>query len=78
MYHEPDIKWWVENRAKDYNTNNSIDLAGFYNYLKQAGNTQVELITSYKKRKGYAEGSSPHTWTIVDNEELIDWFLGKI
>ncbi len=34
MYHEPDINWWVENRGKDYNTFNSIDLAGFYNYLR--------------------------------------------
>jgi len=78
MYHEPDIKWWVENRAKDYNTINSIDLAGLYSYLRQAGNTQVELITSSNKRKGYKEGSSPHTWTIVDNEELVAWFLGKL
>ncbi len=78
MYHEPDIDWWIENRAKDYNTFNSIDLAGFYNYLRQAGNKQAELITTHHKRKGYAKGSSPHSWTIVDNEELVDWFLSKI
>ncbi len=78
MYHEPDIKWWVENRAKDYNTINSIDLAGFYNYLRKAGNNQVELITTHNKRKDYNKGSSPHTWTIVDNKELIDWLLKKI
>lgn len=78
MYHEPDINWWIENRAKDYNTINSIDLAGFYNYLRQAGNMEVELITSYNKRKDYEKGSSPHTWTIVDNEELVDWFLRKL
>lgn len=78
MYHEPDINWWVKNRGKDYNTINSIDLAGFYNYLSQAGNTEAELITSYNKRKDYEKGSSPHTWTIVDNEELVDWFVGKL
>ena len=78
MYHEPDIEWWVENRGKDYNTINSIDLAGFYNYLRQAGNMDVELITSYNKRKDYKKGSSPHSWTIVDNEELVAWFLSKM
>lgn len=78
MYHEPDISWWVDNRGKDYNTINSIDLAGFYNYLRQAGNTQAELITSYNKRKNYKKGSSPHTWTIVNNEELVNWFKNKI
>jgi len=46
--------------------------------LKQAGNTQVELITSYNKRKDFNTGSSPHTWTIVDNEELIAWLIGGI
>ena len=78
MYHEPDIKWWVENRGKDYNSINSIDLAGFYNFLRQAGNMEVELITSHNKRKDYKKGSSPHSWTIVDNEELLAWFLGKM
>ena len=78
MYHEPDINWWVENRAKDYNTINSIDLAGFYNSLRLLGNREVELITTYQKRKDYEKGSSPHSWTIVDNLELVDWFLKRI
>jgi hypothetical protein len=78
MYHEPDINWWIENRAKDYNTINSIDLGGFYNSLRLLGSKKVELITSYQKRKDYEKGSSPHTWTIVDNEELVAWFLEKM
>lgn len=78
MYHEPDIDWWITNRAKDYNTINSVDLAGFYNYLQLAGNKDVELITSYSKRRDYDSGASPHTWTIVDDEELINWLLQKI
>ena len=78
MYHEPDIKWWIENRGKDYNTINSIDLAGFYNYLRQAGNKEVELISSNNKRRDFKKASSPHTWTIVDNEELVAWFLEKM
>jgi len=78
MYHEPDINWWIENRAKDYNTINSIDLGGFYNSLRLLGSKKVELITSYQKRRDYKKGSSPHTWTIVDNEELVAWFLEKM
>ena len=78
MYHEPDINWWVENRGKDYNTINSIDLAGFYNYLRKAGNPEVELITSWNKRKNYNNGSSPHTWSIVDDDELVEWMLEKL
>lgn len=44
---------------------------GFCRYLRQEGNSQVELITSNNKRKDYRRGSSPHTWTIVDNEKLL-------
>lgn len=75
MYHEPDINWWIENRAKDYNTINSIDLAGFYNSLRLIGNNKAELVTTYQRRKDYEKGSSPHTWSIVDNQELLEWFL---
>jgi len=78
MYHEPDINWWIKNRAKDYNTINSIDLAGFYNNLNIMGNTEVELITSFKKRKDYEKGASPHTWTIVNNDKLIAWILRQV
>ncbi|WP_282126955.1 hypothetical protein [Marinifilum flexuosum] len=78
IYHEPDIEWWIKNRAKDYNTINSIDLAGFYNHLRQAGNMEAELITTYNKREGYEKNSSPHTWTIVDNADLINWYLEKM
>lgn len=75
MYHEPDINWWIENRAKDYNTINSVDLAGFYNSLRLIGNNKSELVTTYRRRKDYEKGSSPHTWSIVDNRELVNWFL---
>ena len=78
MYHEPDINWWIKNRAKDYNTINSIDLAGFYNKLNIIGNNEVELITSVNKRNGFEEGSSPHTWTIVNSDDLVTWILKHI
>lgn len=34
----------------------------------------MELVTSVKKRKDFEEGSSPHTWTIVDKDELYTIF----
>lgn len=74
-YHEPDINWWIENRRKDYYSMNSVDLAGLINQLKLLNNDNAELITTYQKRVGYNEGSSPHTDTFVNYAELIDWFL---
>ena len=74
-YHEPDVNWWIENRRKDYYSMNSIDMAGLINQLKLLNNENAELITTYQKRAGFNEGSSPHTDTNVDYSELMDWFL---
>ena len=54
---------------------NSVDLAALINQLKLLHNDQSELITTYQKREGFEEGASPHTDTIVDYAELMDWFL---
>lgn len=74
-YHEPDVNWWIENRRKDYYSMNSVDLAALINQLKLLHNDKSELITTYQKREGFKESSSPHTDTNVDYAELMDWFL---
>ncbi|GAB4322695.1 MAG: hypothetical protein Kow0074_14470 [Candidatus Zixiibacteriota bacterium] len=77
-YHEPDVNWWIDNRRKDYYSMNSIDLAALINELKLMGNDQAELITTHNRRHGYEDGTSPHTWSIVDQRELIDWFVNQV
>ena len=74
-YHEPDVDWWIEHRRKSYYEMNSLDLAGLITELKIQGNEDTELVTTYQQRDGHDEGSSPHTWSIVDNADLIRWFL---
>jgi len=74
-YHEPDVDWWIENRRKSYYDMNSIYLAALINQLRLFGNESAQLVSSHAGRVGYAEGASPHTWSIVDNSELVDWFL---
>jgi len=75
-YHEPDVDWWIEQRRKSYYEMNSLDLAGLVTELKVQGNDTAELVTSHQERDGFEEGSSPHTWSIVDNADLVAWFLG--
>jgi hypothetical protein len=77
-YHEPDVNWWIENRRKSYYDMNSIDLAGFITQLRILGNERAELISSRGRRMGYAEGATPHIWSIVDNQELVEWFLSHV
>jgi pimeloyl-ACP methyl ester carboxylesterase len=73
-YHEPDVDWWIENRRKSYYDMNSIDLAALINQLRVLGNENAQLVSSHARRVGYP-GASPHTWSVVDNEELVEWFL---
>lgn len=76
-YHEPDVDWWIKNRQKSYYDMNSLDVAALINELRIVGNESAELITTHQQREGYSEGNSPHTWSIVDNAELVGWFLSK-
>jgi hypothetical protein len=76
-YHEPDVEWWIENRRKSYYSMNSLDMAALVNELRVLGNDQASLVSTHQRRAGFSEGSSPHTWSIVDNAELVDWFLGR-
>lgn len=77
-YTEPDVNWWMETRRKDYYAMNAIDLAGLINDLNILGNEKAQLFTTHDK--GYFPDGSrhPHSWSIVDEKELIDWFLALI
>ena len=77
-YTEPDVNWWIETRRKDYYSMNSIDLAALINELKIAGNENAELIIT--NNKGYLPDGTrhPHSWSIVDEKEMVDWFLRLI
>ncbi len=73
-YTEPDVNWWIENRGRDYYGMNAIDLAALVNQLKILGSKKAELITT--TGKGFQEGSRhPHSWSIVDENELVEWFV---
>ncbi|MGI4020088.1 MAG: hypothetical protein ACRYFA_01150 [Janthinobacterium lividum] len=73
LYVEPDIIWWIKNRRKDYHDINAIDNAALINQLNLAGNVNAELITSINK--GYQEDGTrhPHSWSILNEIELLIW-----
>lgn len=76
-YHEPDVNWWIENPRKSYYDMNSIDLAALVNELRLLGSDKAELVTTHRAREGYDEGSTPHSWSIVDNADLVAWCLAQ-
>jgi hypothetical protein len=73
FYTEPDILWWKQNRMADFDQMNAYYLELLSELLKKAGFKQVEYIAT--ENKGYrANGQRhPHSWSIVDKKELIEW-----
>ena len=77
LYTEPDTTWWKENRMADYDQTNAFYIKALSENLVKNGYSQVEYIPT--KNKGYrADGERhPHSWSIVDVEDLLEWMVGK-
>jgi pimeloyl-ACP methyl ester carboxylesterase len=73
LYVDPNVNWWIEQRNLDYHALNAVDLAATANLVKQAGNSQVELILA--TGKGFRPDGTPHphSWSIVDEADLMAW-----
>jgi len=78
IFHEPDIDWWINERGCSYYDINSYDLVAFTLLLKKMGNQNVDLITT--REKGFDRNGirKPHSWTIVDEDYLMNWILTRI
>lgn len=74
FYAEPDLKWWKESRKNDYEDLNAFYLERLSEKLKsEFGNKDIELIQT--ENLGYRPNGErhPHSWTIVNKKNLIDW-----
>jgi hypothetical protein len=77
LYTEPDILWWI-NEGVDYSLMNSFDFAAMTNELKRMGNKKVELMIT--TNKGYRKPDNtrhPHSWSIVDPKDIVQWMLSQ-
>jgi hypothetical protein len=73
---EPDIQWWLSQRGYDYSYINITDQAAMINELQRLGNSKAVLVTTHDK--GFREPGHirhPHSWSIADPEQLVDWLL---
>lgn len=75
LYCEPDIEWQSSNRNRGYEDLNAFKLKNAALDLNKIGAKNVEFIES--KNRGYrANGQKhPHSWNIVEKENLVDWML---
>ena len=76
IYSEPDVNWWLKEYAEDFTGMNVSECSAMINELNRLGNTKAELIIT--QNKGYRKPDNsrhPHSWSIVNNNELIEWLL---
>lgn len=73
-YIEPAVQWWLDNRNTDVLGLNILDGTAFINDLRLIGNDRAELIvTSGKGFRNKGKTYHPHSWTIVDTKDLLEW-----
>lgn len=76
MYTEPDTLWWKENRMNNYEDINAFYIKKLSLQLKETFNSDhIELIETKNKGKRANGYRHPHSWSIVDKENLINWIL---
>ena len=73
FYTEPDTLWLKENRQTDFESSNAYTLQKTKELLSNNGWENVELIQT--KNKGFRINGerNPHSWSIIDINDLINW-----
>lgn len=77
-YHDVDIAWRIINRNQTVHLSNYEMSAELINRLVLMGNKRAEFMQSFKT--GYRSNGQrhPHSWSIVDEKELIVWMEGLL
>src|SRR5690606_22123623 len=75
FYCEPDLEWQMKNKNRKYEEINAYKLEKAYNSLISLGSEKTEFIKT-ENRGIRANGEKhPHSWKIVERENLIKWIL---
>jgi hypothetical protein len=75
LYCEPDLEWQLKNKDRKYEDLNAFKLEKAYHSLLKLGNQQVELIKTTGRGIRANGQKHPHSWNIVERENLIQWIL---
>jgi hypothetical protein len=78
LYTEPDVVWSMQNRHRDFYDLNAMDISAMINLLQLSGNKNAEPIVTHDK--GYRLNSQrhPHSWSIMDSQQCLDWIMKQL
>ncbi len=77
-YHDIDVAWRLVNRNQAATYDNFVGASELINRLLLLGNERAEFIQTF--RTGYRPNGNrhPHSWSIVEEGECVDWVLGLL
>lgn len=73
IYNDVDVNWWLVNRNADLYDMNALDQSALINFLKRNGNKNAEYINAFGKGYRLDGTRHPHSWSIVDPVDCIEW-----
>lgn len=75
MFTDLDTEWLKDERHRDLNNWNGIDLISMINQLKIMGNENARIIVSQEKGFRLDGTKNPHSWSIMDSGVRLNWIL---
>ncbi len=78
VYHDIDVEWQLKNRRRSLLDSNALEASELISRLLLSGNEQAEFMTA--KQPGYRSNGirHPHSWSIVDEVEMVQWVLKSL
>jgi hypothetical protein len=73
MFTDLDTDWLINERHRDLNDWNGIDIIAMINQLKIMGNENAKVIVSHGKGIRLDGTKNPHSWSIMDSEVCLNW-----
>ena len=70
-----DTDWLINQRHRDLNDWNGIDIISMINQLKIMGNEKAKVIVSQGKGVRLDGTKNPHSWSIMDSKICLNWVL---
>ena len=73
---EPDIIWQMEERNRSIYDLNTLDCSLVINSLRLLGNKNAKLVlTNNKGFRKLTGKKNPHSWSIAEAEETVNWLI---
>jgi hypothetical protein len=75
VYEDIDVEWQLKNRRRSIYDSNALDASELINRLILMGNDRAQFITSKQPGRRSNGMWHPHSWSIVDEIDCIQWCL---